>query len=139
MLLVFIHALFFIQAKQITIDWISICFIHFSQDRRPLQVTVAVDGKSYKFKHSLEDMENGSCPGRKPSIQQRKRKQTLASRLKPLFSKRARKDKPNVLQAVKQRFRSEKGVHYLDQYSRILFPLGYAGFLTIYFVIYMKN
>lgn len=84
-------------------------------------------------------MENGSCPRRKPSIQQRKRKQTLASRLKPLFSKRARKDKPNVLQAVKQRFRSEKGVHYLDQYSRILFPLGYAGFLTIYFVIYMKN
>ncbi|XP_074614030.1 gamma-aminobutyric acid receptor subunit beta-like [Acropora palmata] len=108
-------------------------------DRRPLQVTVAVDGKSYKFKHSLEDMENGSCPRRKPSIQQRKRKQTLASRLKPLFSNRARKDKPNVLQAVKQRFRSEKGVHYLDQYSRILFPLGYAGFLTIYFVIYMKN
>lgn len=111
------------------------------QDRKPLLVTVAVDGKSYKFKHSLEDLENGasSYPKRKCSIHERKRKQSLAARLKPLFSKRTRKGKESVLQLVKRRFKSEKGVHYLDQYSRILFPLGYAAFLTTYFVIYMAN
>ncbi|XP_068711324.1 gamma-aminobutyric acid receptor subunit beta-3-like isoform X2 [Montipora foliosa] len=110
-------------------------------DRKPLLVTVAVDGKSYRFKQSLEDMENGSGsnPRRKSSVQERKRKQSLASRLKPFFAKRARRDKLGILQAVKQRFRSEKGVHYMDQYSRILFPLGYAAFLSIYFVIYVVN
>lgn len=41
------------------------------------------------------------------------------------------------MQIVKRKFKSEQGVHYLDQYSRILFPLGYGAFLTAYFVIYM--
>lgn len=86
-------------------------------------------------------MENGnsSYPTRNCSIHERRRKKNLAVRLRPLFSKRAKKDRKSLLQLVKQRFRSEKGVHYLDQYSRILFPLGYATFLTIYFVIYMAD
>lgn len=119
----------------------SLLMLLFFQDRKPLLVTVAVDGRSYRFKHSMEDLENGSSsyPRRKCSIHDRKRRQSLAARLKPLFSKKARKDKGSVLQFVKQRFRSEKGVHYLDQYSRFLFPLGYGTFLTIYFVIYMVN
>ena len=70
-------------------------------------------------------------------MQERKRKQSLAARLRPLFTKKAKKDKGSVLKYVKQRFRSEKGVHYLDQYSRILFPLGYIAFLSTYFVVYM--
>lgn len=109
-------------------------------DRRPLLVTVAFDGKSYKFRHSLENMENGarsSYPKRKSSLHDRKRKQNLATRLKPFFAKKGDKKNEGVIQRVKRKFRSEKGVHYLDQYSRILFPLGYAAFLTTYFVIYM--
>lgn len=108
-------------------------------DRKPLLVTVAVDGKSYNFKHRFEDMENGDSyhAKRKFSIHERKRKQSLAARLKPLFGKKRRKESKGGLKLIKQRFRSEKGVHYLDQYSRILFPLGYIAFLTTYFVIYM--
>ena len=111
----------------------------FFQDRKPLLVTVAVDGKSYNFKHRFVDMENGdsSHAKRKFSIHERKRKQSLAARLKPLFAKKRRKESKGGLKLMKQRFRSEKGVHYLDQYSRILFPLGYIAFLTTYFVIYM--
>ena len=111
----------------------------FFQDRKPLLVTVAVDGKSYNFKHRFEDMENGDSyhAKRKFSIHERKRKQSLAARLKPLFGKKRRKESKGGLKLIKHRFRSEKGVHYLDQYSRILFPLGYIAFLTTYFVIYM--
>ncbi|XP_078359562.1 gamma-aminobutyric acid receptor subunit beta-3-like [Oculina patagonica] len=108
-------------------------------DRKPLLVTVAFDGKSYKFKHSLDDMENGTSspyPKKKTSVHERKRKQSLATRLKPFFAKR--EGRRGVMQLVKRKFSSEKGVHYLDQYSRILFPLGYAAFLTTYFVIYMS-
>lgn len=109
-------------------------------DRRPLLVTVAFDGKSYKFRHSLENMENGlhsSYPKRKSSVHDRTRKQNLATRLKPFFVKKGVKENEGVIHRVKRKFRSEQGVHYLDQYSRILFPLGYAAFLTTYFVIYM--
>jgi len=111
-------------------------------DRKPLLVTIDVDGKSYKFKHSLENLENGnssSYPKRKCSINERRRKQRLSARLRPLFTKRPRKDKRSALEFIKQRFRSEKGVHYLDQYSRLLFPLGYTAFLLTYFVIYMAK
>lgn len=111
------------------------------QDRKPLLVTVAFDGKSYKFKHTLEDMENGTnsrstYSKKKSSVHERKRRQTLAKRLKPFFRKKEGK-REGIVQLVKRKFSSEKGVHYLDQYSRILFPLGYAAFLTAYFVIYM--
>lgn len=112
------------------------------QDRKPLLVTVAFDGKSYKFKHSLEDMENGtnlSYPKRKSPVHDRKRRQSLATRLKPFFTKRGIKNNEGIMQLVKRKFKSEKGVHYLDQYSRILFPLGYTAFLTTYFVIYMAD
>lgn len=85
-------------------------------------------------------MENGlhsSYPKRKSSVHDRTRKQNLAKRLKPFFVKKGVKENEGVIHRVKRKFRSEQGVHYLDQYSRILFPLGYAAFLTTYFVIYM--
>ena len=121
--------------------FVLLVFIY-SQDRKPLIVTVAFDGKNYKFKNTLEDMENGTnspYPKKKTSVHERKRRQSLASRLKPLFAKRGVKHKGGLMQIVKRKFKSEKGVHYLDQYSRILFPLGYGAFLTAYFVIYMVH
>ena len=32
---------------------------------------------------------------------------------------------------------SDPGVTYIDLYSRLLFPIGYASFLMVYFVIYL--
>lgn len=145
MLLLIILTIPLLKMQKLTIVnkimYIFFPFFHF-QDRKPLLVTVDVDGKSYKFKHSLENLENGnssSYPKRKCSINERRRKQSLSARLKPLFTKRPRKDKRSALEFIKQRFRSEKGVHYLDQYSRLLFPLGYTAFLLTYFVIYMAK
>lgn len=84
----------------------------------------------------MENGTNSTYPKKKSSVHERKRRQSLATRLKPFFAKRGGK-REGVIQLVKRKFSSEKGVHYLDQYSRILFPLGYAAFLTTYFVIYM--
>ena len=111
-----------------------------------MTVTVAVGEKKYKLTNSVANVENGNsaqgnchqsrCP------RDRKRKTPLAYRFKPLLSagrkrRQASKNGESFLRNLTRSLRPERGVHYLDKYSRFVFPVSYISFLVIYFYVYL--
>lgn len=102
-------------------------------------VTVSLGNKSYNFKNSLQDLENGNgIP-----LKERSSKLHVLSRSNPLSFR----GKLNSCQPEKDDDSSDdtrsirkspdpNDPHCLDQYSRFLFPLTYIVFLIVYFIYY---
>ncbi|XP_048578395.1 gamma-aminobutyric acid receptor subunit beta-like isoform X3 [Nematostella vectensis] len=110
-------------------------------DKKPMLVTVSVGNKSFNFKSSLDDIENGN--GIK--LHERPKKISLHTR-KPLsfrgnrqMSGRKILKSTRLASAFRRSFLPEHGVHWMDKYSRCFFPLGYVAFLAVYFCIYTRS
>lgn len=120
-------------------------------------VNLTIGSKSYQFKKSsdmISELENGTAPAfRNNSL---KAHMTIAdtSTGEPnvhLLSKGNHGNRENPkrkgnMASLGSRFCqfanrkmgfNDPGVTYIDIYSRLLFPLGYASFLVVYFVIYL--
>jgi hypothetical protein len=115
-------------------------FFFVFQEKQPMLVTVSVGNKSYNFKSSLQDMENGNgIP-----LQERSSKLQVLTRNKPLSFRgrlnvcQPKKDKDIELAHSIRKSPAPNGPHWLDQYSRLLFPMMYILFLVVYFVYYTK-
>ncbi|XP_031562300.1 gamma-aminobutyric acid receptor subunit beta-3-like isoform X2 [Actinia tenebrosa] len=107
-------------------------------EKQPMLVTVSMGNKSYNFKSSIQDLENGNgIP-----LKERSSKLQVFNRTNPL-SFRGKIDscqprKENDSDVTSLIPKPPNGPHRLDQYSRFLFPLTYTLFLTVYFVYYTK-
>ena len=103
-------------------------------------VTVSMGSKSYNFKNSLQDLENGN------DISLKERSSTLQVLNRNPLSFRGRmstcqpdkEETDNDVARSKSKSLDPNEPHWLDQYSRFLFPLTYIIFLIVYFVHYTK-
>lgn len=103
-------------------------------------VTVSVGNKSYNFKSSIQDLENGNgipLKERSSKLQVLTRNNPLSFRGK-LNSCQPNKDNDSDIARSIRKSLDPNDAHCLDKYSRFLFPLTYIVFLTVYFIYYTK-
>ncbi|XP_001624303.3 gamma-aminobutyric acid receptor subunit beta-1 isoform X2 [Nematostella vectensis] len=115
----------------------------------PLVVTVTAGDKTYRFQepndqefcHANNNVDAAPSPERRRSITYKPRSTAMqlnnaTGRRRPQRRELRRKSSiARFITKTAKSVRPEKGVHPLDKYSRLVFPISYAIFLIIYFSV----